>query len=195
MRDGSLIPFSTFSDFNTSEFRLNDGCKLSDGSYIVGSMSQKDPEFEMGRIYRFFNDGQCIEYDWSIHIPNSFIQVDNLKLLITDSYTKTVHSVDIADYNLAATPWYQEHSIATPDGGCLLPNGTICFAMWDGGCLKVLDKNSRWLYDIKLPVLRPTNCCYDFENQGLYVTSAKHDLDPNDLLRYPGIRTLLFFKT
>ena len=60
-------------NFDSEKFCLNDGCKLTDGSYLVGSMSRQNPEMDPGRIYRFLKDGQSICYDWEVRIPNSFV--------------------------------------------------------------------------------------------------------------------------
>lgn len=192
LRDGHIDLAFALDGFDSERFRLNDGCKLSDGSLLVGSMSRTRPDQETGGIYRVFENGQTVQYDWPCHIPNSFIELDDGRVLISDSYLQTVFAVNFNGAQIEATPWYQADDVATPDGGCRLPNGQIVLAMWDGACLLVFNDNATLATKIALPVVRPTNCLYDEKLGGFFVTSAKQGLDDEALAAYPDSGQCLF---
>ena len=42
-KNGVIDPFIELAEHDDENFRLNDGCLLSDGSYLVGAMSKDDP--------------------------------------------------------------------------------------------------------------------------------------------------------
>jgi sugar lactone lactonase YvrE len=191
-RDGQIERVIILDGLDSERFRLNDGCKLSDGSLLVGSMSRDRPEQEAGRIYRIFENGRIVQYDWPCHIPNSFIELDDGQVLITDSLHQRVYRVAVGDSQISATIWYQADGICTPDGGCRLPNGHIALAMWDGACLRVFDEQAGLVGEIALSVVRPTNCLYDKSLSGFFVTSAKQGLDSDALITYPESGQCLF---
>ena len=112
--NGEMETICLLENFDSEKFRLNDGCKLTDGSYLVGSTLRQNPEMDPGRIYRIFKDGQSICYDWEVRIPNSFVQINENTVLITDSHCRTIYETSIDGPNLEPTPWYQELSGATP---------------------------------------------------------------------------------
>ena len=191
-RDGRIELFCDLTNFDSDNFRLNDGCKLSDGSFLVGSMSRMQPEQEAGRVYRFFADGSNFYYDWPCHIPNSFIELDNGRVLITDSYYQIIYTVAFDGTQIDAKIWHQAEGLATPDGGCRLPDGKIALAMWDGACLRLFDQDATPCGDIAVPVVRPTNCLYISQNSGFYVTSARQGLDDKSLKSYPESGQCIF---
>lgn len=185
LRDGRVEMLFALSDFDSADFRLNDGCKLSDGSFLVGSMSRTSIDDRPGHIYRFTRGGQNFRYDWPCHIPNSFIELDDGRVLVSDSHRQTIYALSPGDEDLAVAPWYHAAGAATPDGGCRLPNGQICLAMWDGFALCLFDQAGQLIDEIALPVARPTNCFYDAADGGFYVTSARQGLDAQALQAQP----------
>ncbi len=170
--DNQLSLVCALPDHDPEKFRLNDGCLLRDGALLVGSMSRTNPDAMPGAIYRLDKTGTVTRFDWPCHIPNSFVELPDGDVLISDSLRQTVFKVQLDGADLKATVWYQASGAETPDGGCLLPNGNIALAMWDGGCVRIFDLGGRIEDDLRVPVLRPTNCKYDAASQQLFLTSS-----------------------
>ena len=199
-RDGALQDVLTLPHHNSADFRLNDGCQLQDGTFLVGSMSRHNAKHHAGQIYHFALDGAVTCFDWPCHIPNSFIELPDKTILISDSLRQIIFRVQIDGTKLTATQWYRapktpdsktynpkeyDQAIQTPDGGCLLPDGRVAVAIWDGACIRLFNQRGAVLEDIAVPPIRPTNCKFDAPTGKLYVTSATLDLSAKLLKTYP----------
>ncbi len=183
--NGEFTLHFTLPGHDLDLFRLNDGCKLSDGSYLVGSMSRSNPAPMAGVIYHFDGAGVCQPWNWPCHIPNSFIELPDGSVLISDSLKQTVFKLDRSAPSSTPEIWYRTADGTAPDGGCLLPNGHIAIAIWNGCCIRVLDKNGQPVKDITVPFRKPTNCKFDVKTGKLLVTSARVETDTNELYDYP----------
>ena len=61
----------------------------------------------------------------------------------------------------------------SPDGSAIDTEGCLWNARWDGHCVVRLSPDGRCLETVRLPVQRPTSCCFGGEElQQLFVTSA-----------------------
>jgi sugar lactone lactonase YvrE len=86
---------------------------------------------------------------------------------------------------LALSQWYQSESGVSPDGGCLLPDGRVAVAMWDGACVRIFDPNGALSCEVPVAAKRPTNVKYDGSLDRIVVTSAYEGLGDVQLQRYP----------
>ena len=169
-----------------SSFRTNDGCRLASGSYLVGTMHVSLPAESPGTVM-LLNGGvvQCV-ID-KIYIPNLFVELQDGAILIADSLQGTIYrcSFDQAGKRLALTLWYQSESAVSPDGGCLLPEGRVAVAMWNGACVRIFNPDGSLFREVPVAARRPTNVKYDGSQDRVLVTSAYEGLGDAQLRRYP----------
>ncbi len=193
--DKGLVKFNTqtkkevlLSDVSSAhsvkEFRSNDG-GFCGNHQLLGFMHRNDPSKNLGFVYLVKDESFCL-LDDSVHIPNSFIEIEPSKILISDSLKGQIWMYQIDDTGnlIEKTLWAQLGEGLAPDGGCLV--GDFVFvALWDGASIAVFDKSGKLLTKLFLPVIRPTNCKYDTARLQLWVTSASEGLSTKQLSFYP----------
>lgn len=160
--------------FDSSEYRLNDGCLLRDGSYLLGFMHQKTPNRKIGGIFHVSKNKNITLLDWNCKIPNTFIELENSDILITDSSESKIYrcTLDIENKKIYKKVWNFCNKNKSPDGGCIIFGNLLAISIWDGSCINIYNENGKVVDVIRLPFTRPTNCAYDAKNSGLYITSA-----------------------
>ncbi len=175
------------SDFGSGTYRTNDGCRLRRGGYLLGTMHRTAPAENPGAVFFVGAGGSVRKLDVTTHIPNSFVELDDDSVLISDSSLGVVNRYRFSASMERAekTTWYEAERAEAPDGGCRLPDGNIAIAMWDAGCIRVFDELGQVIRNLAVAAKRPTNCKYDVRNQALWVTSATQGLDARELRRYP----------
>lgn len=192
--DLGLIEFSTLTkksslkirnlSLQSVEFRSNDGGFCGDYK-LLSFMHRDDPVKNLGFVYLVKNESFLL-LDDSLHIPNSFIEIEPSKILISDSLKGQIwlYQLDDTGNLVEKTLWAQLDKGIAPDGGCLV--GDFVFvALWDGASIAVFDKSGKLIKKLPLPVIRPTNCKYDGVRSLLWVTSASEGLSKEQLSRYP----------
>jgi sugar lactone lactonase YvrE len=80
-----------------------------------------------------------------------------------------------------------------PDGLCVDAEGCLWIAMWDGSEVRRHGPDGRLIGSITMPVSQPTSCC--FMNDVLVITSAAHDLAPDELARQPHAGAVFAIRT
>lgn len=169
---------------NYQNYRSNDG-GFSGDHQLLGFMHRNDPVKNFGFVY-LVKDESFYLLDDSLHIPNSFIEIEPSKILISDSLKGQIwlYELDNTGNLVEKTLWAQLDKGIAPDGGCLV--GDFVFvALWDGNSIAVFDKSGKLIKKLPLPVIRPTNCKYDAVRSQLWVTSASEGLSKEQLSRYP----------
>jgi sugar lactone lactonase YvrE len=73
-----------------SSFRTNDGCQLSSGSYLVGTMHASLPAEAPGTVL-LLNGGAVQRVIENIFIPNLFVELPEGGVLIADSLQGTIY--------------------------------------------------------------------------------------------------------
>tara|TARA_B100000900_G_scaffold415990_1_gene448359 strand:- start:27280 stop:28089 length:810 start_codon:yes stop_codon:yes gene_type:complete len=172
------------SPLNSEIYRSNDGGYL-DRNLILGFMHKNDPINKKGFIY-LISRKKYILIDDQINIPNSFIEIGNNKILISDSLSKDIWLYELSGSGelISKKKWANTNGDGVPDGGCII-NNQIYIALWDGLGVGVYNMNGKKIDIISLPVIRPTNCKYDYKNNLLWITSAREGLDDIALNLYP----------
>lgn len=167
-----------------SSYRSNDGCYFQNFKFL-SFMHKSDPINNSGYVYRISNAGWNL-IDDSIHIPNSFIRIDNNKLLISDSLSSEIwlfefnHNGDIISKKI----WTVIDRDISPDGGCLVGK-KVFISLWDASSIAVFNFDGELEQNIELDVPRPTNCKFDKSKSQLWVTSAREGLSSHQLSKYP----------
>ena len=172
------------SNHNYQKYRSNDG-GFCGNHQLLGFMHKNDPVENLGFVYQVKNESFCL-LDDSLHIPNSFIEIESSKILISDSLKGQIwlYQLDNAGNLVEKILWAQLDKGVAPDGGCLVGD-YVFVALWDGASIAVFDKSGKLLKNLSLPVIRPTNCKYDAVRSQLWVTSASEGLSKEQLSCYP----------
>lgn len=179
----SLSSLENFNH-NCQKYRSNDGGYCGDHQ-LLGFMHRNDPVKNLGFVYLVKNKSLRL-LDNSLHIPNSFIEIEPSKILISDSFKSQIwlYQLDKAGNLVEKILWAQMDKSIAPDGGCLVGD-FVLIALWDDSSIAVFDKSGRLLESLPLPIIRPTNCKYDAVSSQLWVTSASEGLSKEQFSRYP----------
>ena len=178
-----LLDFEKFNH-NHQNYRSNDGGYCGDYK-LIGFMHRDDPVKNSGFVY-LVKDKSFYLLDESLHIPNSFIEIEPSKILISDSIKSKIwlYELDAAGNLAKKTLWAKLDKGIAPDGGCLVGN-FVFIALWDGASVAVFNKSGNLIKKLQLPIIRPTNCKYDSVRSKLWITSASENLSKEQLIRYP----------
>lgn len=173
---------------NDPDSRSNDGCAAPDGSFWFGTML-RDPKRNSGNIYRVDAGMSVRKVYEGIGIPNTFLfrEITN-DILIGDSFERRIYQHSFDGRSLIRESVWLDASDTrnTPDGSCMLANGIVVNAEWDGGRVVAYDDQGVFLTECKLPVSRPTSCVVGGkESETLYITSAREGLSAEQLEREP----------
>ena len=197
--DSGVVEFSTLTkeslvkiknlSLQSMNFRSNDGGFCGDNQ-LISFIHRTDPINNLGFVYVVTNKSFCL-LDNSLHIPNSFIEIEPSKILISDSLKGQIWKYQLDDFGnlIKKTLWAQLDSEIAPDGGCLVGD-FVLVALWDGASIGVFDKRGNLLKNLVLPVIRPTNCKFDPVRSQLWVTSAREGLSNCLLYTSPSPRDL-----
>ena len=168
-------------------FRTNDGCQLSSGEALIGFMHSESPQKHPGGVFLVDSDGACRLLDDTIRIPNSFIETQDHSIIISDSATGSIYRCELDESKgLVKELWHQVEPGMAPDGGCLLPDGGLAVAMWDGACVRIFEQDGTKRLDVEVSALRPTNAKVDFTSGKLWVTTASSGMTERQLADYPN---------
>lgn len=165
-------------NFDSTVYRSNDGCCLPDGGVLLGFMRRKWPSDGTGGIFFFRANGPAELLNLDIAIPNSFIPMQDGTVLVSDSLKRTVYriSFDETGGGFSHEVWGDFENIrGEPDGGCLLPDGSVLLAMWADSSICRFWSDGVLLNRIQLPVIHPTNCKLGPTGRSVIVTSARVD--------------------
>ena len=191
--DTESILLSVAEKHNLNDYRSNDG-GFCGGHQYLSFMHRFNPDIHPGFIYRVLNKSWSLVED-SLHIPNTFIEIEKGQLLISDSLNGEVWLYDIDKQGkiIKKDLWKKFEYGSSPDGGCLI-NNLVFITLWDGASIAVLDKRGNVIDRITMPVVRPTNCKFDSDNSMLWVTSASEGLTKKELEKYPQSGNTMVYK-
>ncbi len=169
----------------TDDYRSNDG-GICGNFKLLSFMHSKEPSHQSGYIFTYINETWEL-IDHSLYIPNSFIEIEPFKVLISDSLKSEIWLYELNEEGTLKnkTLWAKIDPKISPDGGCLVGE-YILIAFWDGASIGVFNKDGILLDTLSIPVLRPTNCKYDKSTSQLWVTSALEGLTKKQELDYPN---------
>lgn len=186
--------------------RYNDGkCdrmgRLWVGTLDIGTAANR------GNLFKVEADGSWKKMDSGFTVANGMgWSPDNRHMYFTDSMRRTIYRYDfdlrsgeIANRQPLIT---LDMNDGTPDGLTVDDEGCIWVAVWDAWRISRYSPQGKEIMRIKMPVPRPTSCCFGGENlDTLYITSASVRLNAEVLaaaplsgslfaIRVPGVRGL-----
>ena len=176
--------FEILDEFLDSGMRMNDGKVDPRGKFWVGSLSTNF-EANRGSLYEFGIgvERKIIAQDmtlsngmgWSPDFKY-FYYIESIPgILFRYNYDFTTGCISnkciLAEF---------DSTLGIPDGMCVTKDGQIVIAMWDGHRLELLGSNGKKIEEFKLPISRPTSCCFAGSDYStLVVTTASQDIDRN----------------
>jgi sugar lactone lactonase YvrE len=179
---------------------LNDGKVGPDGAFWVGSLEDTPERPPVGSLYRISADGRCRRISTGYRVSNGLAwSADGRAMFHSDSRGPTI---DRWDFDPASGTVGSRMAIRTlddqlgrPDGGACDLAGGYWSAGVSAGCLNRFDVDGSLVQRIDLPEPRPTMPCFAGPDmQTLFVTTARHGLDPAALARHPRAGQLLMLR-
>lgn len=165
--------------------RFNDGTRAPDGSFWAGTMDDAE-DADTGAWWRLDPDsGEVDKIDDGYRVTNGpAFDTRNRRVYLTDSARQTIFKVpfdSVCGARIADKTVFLQFapSDGFPDGMEVFPDGSLCVAFWDGGCLRRFSPEGQLLQVIDLPVRRPTSLALAREAEAIFVTSASTGL-PSD---------------
>jgi sugar lactone lactonase YvrE/DNA-binding IclR family transcriptional regulator len=192
---GNLTRFS-HPEFDRPGNRYNDGKCDRMGRLWVGTMDM-GAAANRGNLFRVDADGSWKKIDTGFTVANGLgWSPDNTRMYFTDSHRKTIYQYDFDLINGVTAnrrPLITFDSAAgSPDGLTVDADGCLWVAMWDDWCIVRFDPEGREMTRLRMPVPRPTSCCFGGQNLDvLYVTSARVRLT-EDMLNSAPLSGSLF---
>ena len=180
--------------------RCNDAKCDSSGRLWIGTMEMT---FKLGAASLY-----CIDKNLSIEKKLSNLTIsngmawtaDNTRMYFIDSPTQTIQSY-IFDANSGAILFEKNaviipKEIGTPDGMCIDSEGMLWVAHWGGfGVYRWNPADGKLIEKIEIPVPHVTSCAFVGKNlDHLIITTAKGDLNDEDLKKYPESGNVLILK-
>jgi len=174
-----------FGRHDLALYRSNDGGSYGDYE-LLSFMHRHNPAENSGYVYHISGDSWSL-LDDSIGIPNTFIEIQPSKILISDSLDGAIWLFELDSIGRVKNKrlWTKIEDGGSPDGGCLVGD-LVLIALWDAAAIAVFSKNGELIDRVSIPVIRPTNCKYDAKNAQLWVTSASEGLSESQLSEYPA---------
>ena len=181
--------------------RFNDGKCDAAGRFWGGTIDFACAR-ATGSIYRFSVDGSCVPMHQGYVVNNGPAwSLDGLTLYLNDTVQGRVQAFDfdpVAGTLQRERTWLQfAAGDGLPDGMTTDAQGRLWIAHWGNACVTCHDPNSaEELARIALPTRHITNCAFGGADlQTLYISSARSDLSPEQLLQEPLAGALFSVQT
>ena len=194
--DKSIVSSATHEISNT---RFNDGKVGPNGKLYAGTMG--DGVEPVGNFYFFDNQNNVALLEKSLQVSNGLDwSLDYRTLFLTDSPKKLIYAYDF-DQKTGLISNRRIHinassEVGEPDGLCIDSEGCIWSAQWGGAKVIRYDPFGKKMYEVALPVLYPTSCCFGGANMTeLFVTSSKLILSKQQEKHYPLSGNIFILET
>jgi sugar lactone lactonase YvrE len=164
---------------------MNDGACDPAGRFWAGSCAYAETE-GAGTVYRVDADGTTTAVLRGTTISNGLgWSLDGNTLWFSDSGLGTV---DAFDFEPRSGTLSRRRTIIGPGTGLGVPDGLtvdseghLWVAFWDGGEVRRYEPGGRLLARVRLPVSRPTSCCFGGAGLNtLFISTARFGLNADD---------------
>lgn len=187
---GSALQTTLYSLPEPTTNRINDGKCDPAGRFIVGTMDVNETE-PSGNVYSF-NSNQVEVLLRGVTISNGMAWSPNHQTFYyIDTPTRKIQAFDydvksglIANGRVVINI---PESFGWPDGMTSDTQGNLWVAMWGGAQITKWNPNMGELLEkISVPALQPSCCAFGGKNMNeLFITSARKDMDDEQLKKYP----------
>jgi len=194
-----LRPISRILERN-ADVRMNDGGCDRAGRFLAGSMGY-DAEPAVGILHRLELDGQVSTLLEGVTIPNGLDwSPDGSLFYFTDSAAGLITAYDYdQDTGAMVRPrTFLDFADVTgaPDGLTVDSEGNVWVAMWDGWQVRCYSPDSALLFELPLPVQRPTSVAFGGPGlRDLYITTSRYRLCAEALAAQPAAGSLLRYRS
>lgn len=180
--------------------RCNDGAADATGRIWMGVMDIHAKSAK-GALYCIHHDLTVEKKIGKLTIPNGIVwSLDQSLMYFVDSTAQNIdcYLFDAAtgDIRFDRTAIPIPKTLGTPDGITMDEDGMLWVALYGGfGLSRWNPVNGELLQVIELPVPNVTNCCFAGpELDVLVITTARENLSPDDLEKYPQSGDVLMVK-
>jgi sugar lactone lactonase YvrE len=172
------------------ETRFNDGKVDGGGRFWAGTMAY-DQRPGAGSLYRL-GDGRVETMLDGVTISNGLAWSDDRRTLFyIDTPTRRIDAFDCdaasgAISGRRAFLQLSDDQAGSPDGMTVDSEGALWVALWDGWAVHRYLPNGTLDAIVRMPVARPTSCAFGGPDlDDLYITTARSDLSPEELVAQP----------
>jgi L-arabinonolactonase len=180
-----------------AHLRMNDGRVDRTGTFWAGSMAERDRQ-PLGSLWRYDGADKATPFFGDVRIPNSLCwNRDGTCMYFADSPRNLIwrYAFDpvvgpVGEPDVFATTPAGVH----PDGSCVDSEDHLWNAQWGGGEIVRYRPDGSVERRLKLPVSQPSCVAFGGRNlDQLFVTTARVDLTPEQLLAQPLAGALLVY--
>ncbi len=181
--------------------RSNDGGCDSHGRLWIGTMHMEQKKGK-GSLY-------CIDQDLRVHKKVDKVTISNglawspgnKKLYYIDSPTKKVQSFlfneESGEISFERIAIQIPAGLGSPDGMAIDEEGMLWIAHWGGfGVYRWNPDSGKLIEKVDVPVPNVSSCAFAGEQlDHLIVTTARENMNKEDLKKYPGSGNIFYIKT
>jgi sugar lactone lactonase YvrE len=169
--------------------RFNDGKTDRQGRFWAGTMDNSEREAS-GTLYRLDGNRDLTAIDGGYRVTNGpAFSPDGGTMYHNDSALQLTYAFDLdAAGNASNRRDFLRFGKGDgyPDGMTVDAEGCLWIAFWDGWCVRRFSPAGERLFELPVPVQRPTSVAFGGERlETLFVTSARRDLQGTELGSQP----------
>lgn len=176
---GAWAPLAQL-DVSHPQMRLNDGCALPDGSFVVGTKHplRAPGEAPLGGIYRLGHDLRLRRLGENVGIANGpAVSPSNGRFHMADSEARSIHSwALLPDGSLGDRRLFVDTAAwgSGPDGCCFDDEGGLWTALVRASALARFSPEGALTHWLALPLTYPSAVCFGGPSMDtLYVSSIR----------------------
>lgn len=187
MRDaeGEFLPGPRLLPEGSSRM-LNDGAVDPFGRFVVGSLDQNE-ERGVDSLQRIEANGEltCIDADLSLSNGLDW-SVDGSTFYSVDTLTGRVFRRRYGPSDMSSREVFVSIADGYPDGLCVDADDHVWVAIWGTGEVRRFDPQGKHVHTISVPAPHASSVAFiGVELETMLITTAREDLDPEQLAGFP----------
>ena len=183
------IIFSTKIEPRLINNRINDGKTDSVGRLWFGTMDNFERKKSSGSLYCLDNSLKLHKIDSKYYITNGPAFLNKNNFYHTDSGRRIIYKIKInSKFQIVKKSIFIKFSKkeGSPDGMTTDIKNNLWVCHYHGACISAYDLKGTKIHQIYLPVKNVTNCTFgDLKNDELFISTARKDMNSNELKKYP----------
>ena len=183
------IIFSTKIEPRLINNRINDGKTDSVGRLWFGTMDNFERKKNSGSLYCLDNSLKLHKIDSKYYITNGPAFLNKNNFYHTDSGRRIIYKIKInSKFQIVKKSIFIKFSKkeGSPDGMTTDIKNNLWVCHYHGACISAYDLKGTKIHQIFLPVKNVTNCTFgDLKNDELFISTARKDMNSNELKKYP----------